>query len=154
MILHIFGSAVQAHPLRPSVARKTCGSRLTERISKICETRGGHRTSTHARVRRGVYNECCQSKCTDESLYDYCNDSNHDHLKPRSALIIETEDLQRDLEQNTENTIEKSTSTTEKSPLTPQIIVEQQKKIRKDYDFGTVAPEYNMRPIIRLRKPS
>lgn len=152
MIFHIFESVVQAQPLKmpDQGERKTCGGRLSERIGKICEARGGYRTTRiHQRSRRGIYNDCCQSTCSDESLYDYCNDSD---VRPRSAPTLESENLLGNLEQNTENVIEKTTTST----LPPQVIatVEQHKKTRRDFDFGTVAPEYNIRPMIRIRKSS
>lgn len=149
MTLEIFVSVVQAQPAR------TCGSKLTERISRICETRGGYRSSTHRRYRRGVYNDCCQRKCTDESLHAYCNSDHELMLAERSEYRAMPEDhVPQDLlpvEQSTDNAIEKITSTVDPKVLAD---IEFRKRTRIEAEVGTVAPEYNIRPILRWRKSS
>lgn len=120
------------------IAVKSCGRDLTNRMGRICALRGGYRTSTsgRVRVRRGIVNDCCAKACTDKSLYGYCQNSNSD-------LEIQTV---APYEQLT------TTTTTTTSPTMDPNIVAKIQRHRGRVEFGTIAPEYNIKPITRFRR--
>lgn len=62
------------------VLRRSCGKYLADRISDLCNARGGYNQlsstdsllQTHHRAKRGVVEECCKQSCTDTTLIQYC----------------------------------------------------------------------------------
>lgn len=79
IILLLAASFVISQPLRDEdLLRRSCGNELAERINRICQLRGGHKTysntqaGTNIRVRRGIVDECCTEKCTDDHVAAYC----------------------------------------------------------------------------------
>lgn len=64
-----------SHPIQPP--KRTCGSDLNDRVSKICRPRGGYqRHSLHSRSRRSIVMECCWNVCPDSNIYNYCSNEN------------------------------------------------------------------------------
>lgn len=54
--------------------RRTCGNDLTDRVSRICQPRGGYQR--HSRSRRSIVKECCYNVCPDSNIYYYCSNQN------------------------------------------------------------------------------
>lgn len=78
-------------PTKPfaTLARKSCGRDLVERVDRICRSRGGHMTYTRAhRIRRGIVDECCMNKCADHHIFAYCS-NNKPSSEPRSEPLLE-----------------------------------------------------------------
>lgn len=95
LVLLIVIPSIWANPSQPleSVLRKTCGQDLVVRVDRICQNRGGHMTITKARrIRRGIVNECCMKKCSDQHIYPYCL-NNVPESGSESDTLAETPDI-------------------------------------------------------------
>lgn len=124
---------MQPLKLRDFYERKSCGHELVERVGRICNSRGGLKSyPVHGRVRRGIVNECCASKCADHHIYAYCSNGNKREMQPADSyaqlapveyseyeLRPEPLALMRTLEfvdEASETTIAKSTTTSTTAP--------------------------------------
>lgn len=65
--INVMSNGMQPH-------RRTCGNDLTDRVSRICQPRGGYQR--HSRSRRSIVKECCYNVCPDSNIYYYCSNQN------------------------------------------------------------------------------
>lgn len=172
-----------AQPYKPfeTVLRKSCGRDLVERIDQICQSRGGHMTITKARrSRRGIVNECCMKKCSDQHIYPYCSNNMHasepDELETPDILTMDLEaaesrapismPLKNVIPQNVETA---TSSPVEKITLGPDYryhdiyvksnvdsdyvnrLIKTLPLNSNDFQIGTVPPEYRISGYIPSR---
>lgn len=82
--------STQAKPfeLTQIIRRKSCGKDLRQRVSEICQSRGGFSSYTLARrhrMRRGIVHECCENECSNKDLTRYCSNIVHESESNESS---------------------------------------------------------------------
>lgn len=69
---------VGANAMQPP--KRTCGSDLNDRVSRICLPRGGYQrhshSNHHSRSKRSIVRECCLNVCEDSNIHFYCSSPN------------------------------------------------------------------------------
>lgn len=120
--------------------RKTCGSDLNDRVSRICEQRGGYySTLKHSRSRRSIVKECCRNVCPDSNIYLYCSNQNalvESTQSDNDAVTSATNDYFLAIQKR------QNDDAADVDLITEQSIVSSNSIFFKSRQYGTISPEF------------
>lgn len=119
--------------------RKTCGSDLSDRVSRICLPRGGYqRHPNHSRSKRSIVSECCWNVCPDANIYYYCSNENVMDDSDSTTAYYENEQ-----DQHSNDKLE-DIAMVESSTISTNL------KISNSRQYSTISPEFR-KGIIYVR---
>lgn len=129
-VILIFLCSIFVMPSSILTETRTCGSDLNDRVSRICQPRGGYRRhSNHSRSKRNIVQECCWHACPDSNIYYYCSNQNVLAHSPQQSLNDEVTSAMMP-KQNDEDLV------TEKSVMSTNL------DFFKSRQYGTISPEF------------
>lgn len=139
IVLLVCSIYVMSSPISPQ--KRTCGSDLNDRVSRICLPRGGYqRHSNHSRSKRSIVKECCWNVCPDSNIFYYCSNQNVlvDSSLPANDAVRSTT-VYYHTEQQNDGSVE--------DLVTERSIMSTNLNFFKSRQYGTISPEFRKEAI-------